>query len=82
MRYDRGEMPLGQVALDEISFDTKLALLGIVVQFASAFLIGALFHTLQRHARARPYVREWSAAWIALSVAIAALLVRYLGAAG
>ncbi|HET6163796.1 MAG TPA: ATP-binding protein [Planctomycetota bacterium] len=74
-------MPLGQVALDSVSFETKLSLLGIVVQLASAVLIGALFHTLQRHARARPYVREWSAAWIALSIAIAALLVRYLGAA-
>jgi signal transduction histidine kinase/CheY-like chemotaxis protein len=75
-------MPPGQAELQAISFDTRISLLGIVVQLFSAALIGALFHTLHRHVRARAYVREWSAAWIALTVAIAAVLLRYLTASG
>ena len=64
---------------DRLSFG-HLALLGIVVQTTSAALLAAVFHTIRRHSRGRAYVREWSAAWIALTVAIAAVFMRYVTA--
>ncbi len=55
-----------------------VAFVGIVVQGASALLLALLFLALRRLAADRPYLRDWSVAFAALAIAIAALFVRYL----
>jgi two-component system NtrC family sensor kinase len=55
-----------------------VAFVGIIVQGASALLLALLLLALRRIAGHRPYLRDWSAAFLALAVALAALFARYL----
>ena len=55
-----------------------LSFLGIGVQLASAVLVALFFLALGWRGSARAHVREWRAAWFALTVAIAPLFVRYV----
>ncbi len=52
--------------------------LGLASQTATVLLLLVLFVLLRRYAGRRPYFYAWSSAWLALSAALVALLVRYL----
>ena len=54
-----------------------LSFIGSFIQFGSSLLLIALFLLLRRYARRRRYFQTWSYAWIALSVALFAVMVRY-----
>lgn len=54
-----------------------LSFLGSFVQFGGSLLLIALFLMLRRYARRRRYFVTWSNAWIALSLALATVMVRY-----
>lgn len=54
-----------------------LSYLGSFLQFGSSVLLIALFLLLRPYARRRKYFRTWSHAWIALSVALCVVMIRY-----
>lgn len=54
-----------------------LSFLGSFVQFGSSALLITLFLLLRPYAQRRRYFVTWSYAWIALTVALGALMVRY-----
>lgn len=54
-----------------------LSFLGSFIQFGSSLLLIALFLMLRRYARRRSYFQTWAYAWIALSVALFAVMLRY-----
>lgn len=58
-----------------------VSLVGLHVQLGGAALLAALFTLLRQHARRRGYFRLWGRAWMAVAVAIGALVVRFLLAA-
>src|SRR6185503_8727762 len=53
-----------------------LSFLGVLVQFGGALMLVALFVMLRRFVLRRAYFGAWMSAWLAFSVAIAALAVR------
>ena len=55
-----------------------VSFIGIVLQFAASALLAMLFLLLRPYARRRPFFASWSAAWVALTVAIGALAVSYI----
>lgn len=55
-----------------------LSFLGVVVQLGGAVMLITLFVMLRRFVLRRGYFGAWATAWGALSVAIAALVVRYI----
>lgn len=57
--------------------DARLAFLGVVVQTVSALLLAATFVALRRFAPDRAYLRDWTRALVALSVALVAVVLRY-----
>ncbi|MGQ0816199.1 MAG: GGDEF domain-containing protein [Gemmatimonadota bacterium] len=66
--------------IGEITFrglQPYLSFLGSFLQFGTAALLGALFLLLRPYARRRKYFVTWSHAWIALSVALFTIMVRY-----
>src|SRR5688572_13171472 len=54
-----------------------LAFLGSFLQFGSSVFLIALFMLLRPYARRRKYFNTWAHAWIALSVALFMVMVRY-----
>jgi hypothetical protein len=54
-----------------------IAFLGTIIQLAVAVLLSLLFLLLRRYAERRKYFLTWAKSWLALSVAIAAIVVRY-----
>lgn len=54
-----------------------LAFMGSFLQFGTSALLIALFLLLRPYARRRRYFITWSYAWIALSVALAMVVLRY-----
>ena len=54
-----------------------LSYLGTFIQFGASALLIVLFQLLRPYARRRRYFTTWSKAWIALSVAMAAIMIRY-----
>ena len=54
-----------------------IAFLGTIIQLAVAVLLSLLFLLLRRYAERRKYFLPWARSWLALSVAIAAIVVRY-----
>jgi len=57
--------------------DVRIALLGLGVQTTSAILLAATFLALRRVAVGRGDLRDWSRAFVALSIALITVLVRY-----
>jgi diguanylate cyclase (GGDEF)-like protein len=55
-----------------------LTFLGTVVQFGGALMLIALFVMLRRFVLRRAYFTAWTSAWIALALAIFALVIRYM----
>ena len=64
-------MPLDQVA-------GLIGFVGLVFETIATWLLVLLFMILRRHARRRPYFKIWGWAWVALGVALTAVVVRYL----
>jgi diguanylate cyclase (GGDEF)-like protein len=54
-----------------------IAFLGTIVQLGAALLLSVLFLILRRYADRRKYFTAWSLAWLALTTAILAVVVRY-----
>ena len=54
-----------------------LSFLGSFIQFGSSALLIALFLLLRPYAHRRGYFTSWSNAWVALSIALAAVMIRY-----
>ncbi len=54
-----------------------ISLIGIVVELGACLLFTTLVLGLRRETTPRPYFIHWSWAWVALSVALAAMAVRY-----
>ncbi|MGQ0562339.1 MAG: GGDEF domain-containing protein [Gemmatimonadota bacterium] len=65
----------GQISLDNLQ--PYLSFLGTLLQFGSGLLLIALFLLLRPYARRRKYFVIWSYGWIALTIALAMLVVRY-----
>jgi diguanylate cyclase (GGDEF)-like protein len=55
-----------------------IGFIGIAAQLGGAMLLVALFALLRRYARGRAFFVIWQNAWIAVSVAIGAVVIRYL----
>lgn len=55
----------------------SVGFIGIVTQFGGSVLLIALFYLLRRHGWRRSYFTTWAHAWIAVTTAIGALLLRY-----
>lgn len=55
-----------------------IGFIGIAAQLGGAVLLVALFGLLRRYAKTRAYFVIWQNAWIAVSIAIGAVVVRYL----
>ena len=52
--------------------------LGVVVQFGAAAMLTGLFGLLRRFVIRRTYFAAWLGAWLAFTIAIVALVIRYL----
>lgn len=59
------------------SLQPSLSYLGSLLQFGSSVLLIALFLLLRPYARRRKYFATWSYAWIALSIALCMVMIRY-----
>jgi diguanylate cyclase (GGDEF)-like protein len=59
------------------SLQPSLSYLGSLLQFGSSVLLIALFLLLRPYARRRRYFATWSYAWIALSIALCMVMIRY-----
>ena len=55
-----------------------LAFIGVVIQMGGALLLITLFGLLRRFALRRAYFAVWGAAWTAVAIAIAAIVIRYI----
>src|SRR5579862_2585678 len=55
-----------------------LSFLGVVVQFGGAIMLIGLFALLRSFVLRRPYFAAWTNAWVAIAVAILALVIRYI----
>src|SRR5215207_663868 len=55
-----------------------LSFLGVLVQLGGAVMLIGLFLMMRRFVLRRAYFTAWVGAWAALSVAILALVVRYI----
>ena len=56
-----------------------IGFIGIAAQLGGSLLLAVLFVLLRRYTVGRPYFVAWSGAWIAVSVAILALVIRFFG---
>ena len=54
-----------------------LSFLGSFLQFGTGVLLIVLFMLLRPYARRRRYFIVWSHAWIALSIALFTIMIRY-----
>ncbi len=54
------------------------AYIGLLSQAGTVLLLVVLFASLRRYADRRPYFYSWSSAWVALLVALCALVLRYM----
>lgn len=59
------------------TFSTYVLSLGLISQVSTVVLLVLLFVLLCREVRRRPYFRAWTNAWIALAVALAAVVLRH-----
>lgn len=55
-----------------------LPIVGAVLQLGGAALLAGFFMLLRRHVFRRPYFSAWVSAWLAITVGLLALVVRYL----
>ena len=62
----------------DLSQTATLPLVGAVLQFGGAALLVGFFVLLRRFVFRRPYFGAWVNAWIAITVAISAVLARYV----
>ena len=58
-------------------FLSLVSLIGAVVQLGGCVLLLTLFALLRRHADRRSYFSSWGSAWLALTLAITAIVLRY-----
>ncbi len=56
----------------------QVSYIGVWVQLGGTFLLLTLFYVLARHAGTRPYFIRWTWAWLALLLALVAVVARYL----
>lgn len=56
----------------------SVSLIGGVTQFGGSVLLIALFYLLRRHGWRRSYFTTWAHAWVAVSVAVGAVVLRYV----
>ena len=54
-----------------------LSFIGTFVQLGGTLLLIALFSLMRRYTRRRIYFRTWASAWLALAIALAAVVLRY-----
>ena len=54
-----------------------ISFLGTIIQLGGALLLALLFVLLRPYARRRKYFLIWSRAWVALSIAIGCVVIRY-----
>jgi len=59
------------------SVQPYIGLLGTIVQLGGSLLLLGLFLVLRRYARRRRYFIEWGKAWMAVSLAMLAMVIRY-----
>lgn len=59
------------------SLQPSLSYLGSLLQFGSGVLLIALFLLLRPYARRRKYFATWSYAWVALSIALCMVMIRF-----
>ena len=64
------------MTLDQVA--GLIGFVGLVFETIAAWLLVLLFMILRRHARRRPYFRIWGWAWVAIGVALTAVVIRYL----
>lgn len=55
-----------------------LEFIGVVVQLGGALMLVGMFLMLRRFVLRRAYFTAWVSAWLALTVAVAALVIRYI----
>src|SRR5580765_7281309 len=55
-----------------------LSFLGVIVQLGGALMLISLFLMMRRFVLRRAYFTAWATAWAALSIAILALVIRYI----
>ena len=68
---------MGSVSVREL-----IGFIGVAAQLGGSLLLAVLFVLLRRYAVGRQYFIAWGGAWIAVSVAILALVVRFFGLSG
>ena len=56
-----------------------IGFIGVAAQLGGSLLLAVLFVLLRRYAVGRQYFAAWGGAWIAVSIAILALVVRFFG---
>jgi diguanylate cyclase (GGDEF)-like protein len=61
-----------------LSVQVLIQYLGLISQAATVLLLVVLFVMLRRSADRRAYFHAWSNAWVALAVALTALVLRYI----
>lgn len=66
--------------MDTTNAGSLISFIGAWVQAGGTTLLLLLFYLLTRHAGARAYFIQWTWAWLALLVALAAVVVRYVAA--
>ena len=54
-----------------------IGFIGVAAQLAGSLLLVALFLLLRRYTKGRPYFLAWGRAWMAVAIAILALVVRF-----
>lgn len=64
--------------MSEAQFRVLLGIMGIAAQLIGSILLVGLFLLLRRYATGRGYFEAWERAWIAVSIAIGTLAIRYL----
>src|ERR1700754_238488 len=61
-----------------IRAEASLPAVGAILQFGGAALLVGFFMLLRQFVFRRPYFSAWGKAWIAITIGIAAIVVRYL----
>jgi diguanylate cyclase (GGDEF)-like protein len=64
--------------MTEAQVRNLIGFIGIAAQLGGALLLVALFGLLRRYASGRSFFIAWQHAWIAVSIAIAAIVARYI----
>lgn len=64
--------------MSHLDYTAFIGYVGVIAEFCGATLLVALFLLLRPHANRRPWFLVWTRGWIALALAIAALVARYV----